>query len=98
MNPCTYLAGNPFLRPQYTDAFQIGYGYKGKTSVSLSYNHTSDAMLGGNDQIGDQIRVTTVNVATFHNVNLNLSSPWQPVKWWTLRPSVDIFLNAYDAE
>ncbi len=98
MDAYTYREGNPFLRPQYTNAFQVGYSYKGETSLSLSYNHTTDAMIGVNDQIGEQVRVTTVNVATFHNVNLNLSLPWQPVKWWTLRPSVDVFWNAYDAE
>lgn len=98
MDAYTYREGNPFLRPQYTDAFQVGYSYKSETSLSLSYNHTTDAIIGVNDQIGEQVRVTTVNVANFHNINLNLSLPWQPVKWWTLRPSVDVFWNAYDAE
>ena len=98
MDPYTYREGNPFLRPQYTNAFQVGYSYKGETSVSLSYNHTTDAITGVNDQQQQVLRTTTVNLAILDNISLSVSLPIHPAKWWTIRTSADVFWNAYNAE
>jgi outer membrane receptor protein involved in Fe transport len=97
MDPYTYREGNPFLRPQYTNAYQLGYTYKGETNISLSYNHTTDVITGVNDQIGQVIRVTTVNLASLYTYNLDINAPIRPTRWWTLRPSLNLSLNAYDA-
>ena len=98
MDPYTYREGNPFLRPQYTNAFQIGYAYKGETNISLSYNHTTDVITGVNDQAGQVLRVTTVNLAALNNINLSVGMPLKPTNWWTIRPGADVFWNAYNAE
>ena len=98
MDPYTFREGNPFLRAQYTNAFQIGYTYKSETSISLSYNHTTDVITGVNDPQGQTLRATMVNLAALDNVNLAISLPIQLTKWWTMRPSANVFWNAYDAE
>ncbi|WP_460934797.1 TonB-dependent receptor domain-containing protein [Spirosoma humi] len=98
MDPYTYYQGNPFLRPQYTNAFQVGYTYKHETTVSLSYNHTTDVITGVNEQQERIMRVTTVNLAALDNINLSVSLPLKPTKWWTLQPSANVFWNAYNAE
>ena len=98
MDAYTYREGNPFLNPQYTHAGQVGYTYKGETTVTLGYNHTTDVITGVNDQRGEVMRVTTVNLATLKNWNLSISFPLTITKWWTARQSADFFRNAYDAE
>lgn len=98
MDPYTYREGNPFLRPQYTNAVQVGYTYQGETSLSLSYNHTTDVITGVNDQTGQVLRVTTVNLAALDNINLNISMPIKPTRWWTIQPGADVYWNAYNAE
>ncbi|WP_158600301.1 TonB-dependent receptor domain-containing protein [Fibrisoma montanum] len=98
MDTYTYYQGNPFLRPQYTDAFQVGYTYKGQTTASLSYNHTTDVITGVNEQMEQIMRVTTVNLASLKNINLNVGFPLTITKWWNTRQTVDVFYNAYDAE
>jgi outer membrane receptor protein involved in Fe transport len=98
MDPYTYVQGNPFLRPQYTNALQLGYTYKNETSVSLGYNHTTDVITGVNEQEGQILKTTTVNLAELNNVVLSLSSPLKLAPWWTVRQTADIFLNAYNAE
>lgn len=97
MDPYTYREGNPFLRPQYTNALETGYTYKQQTNISLSYNRTTDVITGVNDQIGPVMRVTTVNLSALNNVNLSLSHPFALAKWWNVRPSVNVFYNAYRA-
>lgn len=98
MDPYTFREGNPFLRPQYTSTVKVGYTNKGEKSVSLSYNHTTDVITGVNEQVGQVLRVTTVNLAALTNVNLNASMPVKPTAWWTIQPSVDVFWNVYNAE
>lgn len=97
MDPYAYREGNPFLRPQYTNAFEVGYAYKQQTTISLSYNRTNDVITGVNDQIGQVMRVTTVNLAVLNNLNLSLSHPFNLAKWWSVRPSVNVFRNSYRA-
>ncbi|UHG89549.1 TonB-dependent receptor domain-containing protein [Spirosoma oryzicola] len=98
MDPYTFAQGNPFLRPQYTNAFQVGYTYKNETNVSLGYNHTTDVITGVNEQQGQVLKSTTVNLAVLNNIVLSLSTPLKLTAWWTVRQTADIFLNAYDAE
>jgi outer membrane receptor protein involved in Fe transport len=100
MDPYTYYQGNPFLRPQYTDAFQLGYTFKGETSISLSYNNTTDVIMGVNerDPNSQVMKTTTINLSNLKNVNLSIGFPVKITKWWSTRQSADIFLNAYDAE
>ncbi|UFH52835.1 TonB-dependent receptor domain-containing protein [Spirosoma sp. KNUC1025] len=98
MDPYTYFQGNPFLRPQYTNAFQVGYTYRNETNISLSYNHTTDVITGVNDQQERVLRVTTVNLAALDNINLSIGLPITLTQWWTLRPTANVFWNAYNAE
>ncbi|MVM33463.1 TonB-dependent receptor [Spirosoma sp. HMF4905] len=98
MDPYTYNQGNPFLRPQYTNAFQVSYTYRNETNISLSYNHTTDVITGVNEQQERVMRVTTVNLAALDNINLSVSLPLKPTNWWNLQPSANVFWNAYNAE
>lgn len=98
MDPYTYAQGNPFLRPQYTNAFQIGYIYKNETNISLGYNHTTDVITGVNEQQDQVLKTTTVNLAALNNVILSIGAPIKLMPWWSVRQTVDVFFNAYDAE
>ena len=98
MDPYTYYQGNSFLRPQYTNAFQVGYTYRNETTISLSYNHTTDVITSVNDQQERVLRTTIVNLAALDNINLSIGMPITVTKWWTVRPMANVFWNAYNAE
>ncbi|GAB4023971.1 outer membrane beta-barrel family protein [Spirosoma koreense] len=98
MDPYTYYQGNPFLSPQYTNAFQVGYTYKNETTINLSYNHTTDVITGVNDQQERVLRTTVVNLAALDNLNLSIGLPITITKWWTARPTANVFWNAYNAD
>jgi len=97
MDVYTYREGNPFLRPQYTNAFEVAYTYKGQSTISFSYNRTNDVMTQGLEQIGEQLKQTSVNLGLVHNYSLSLSSPLAITRWWNTRTSVDVFTNRYNA-
>jgi outer membrane receptor protein involved in Fe transport len=99
-DPYAYQQGNPYLKPQYTDAFQVGYSYKEETTISLSYNRTHDVIVDINEQ-NDQTgvtRITFTNLAKQTNISLNLSAPLRFTRWWSSRHSASLIHNAYRAD
>ncbi|MCB0628686.1 MAG: TonB-dependent receptor [Saprospiraceae bacterium] len=93
----TFGRGNPFLQPQYTDAFSVNYSLNNRFVASLSYSHTTDAMSQVLEQENDSQRTyqTNRNLAMFNNVSLNVSAPFTLEEWWTVRLSATGFLNSY---
>lgn len=81
----TYQQGNPFLRPQYTNNFELDYTYNKTINVSVSYSHTFDNIT--------EIILTNVAKKATYQTNLNLqsqdsygidiNSPYTISKWWS---------------
>lgn len=97
LNAYSYRQGNPFLQPQYTNAGQVGYTYRGETTATLSYNRTTDVLTEVYEQRGPVLVGTTANLAVLHNVALSLGAPLKLKPWWTVRGTADVFWNAYRA-
>lgn len=106
LNPFTYFLdqftferGNPFLQPQYTNAFSTTYGFNQQVFVTASYSRTNNAMTEVLDQDSEnQITFqTSVNLAQFDNYSLNVSSPITISKWWTTRVNLAGFYNDFQS-
>ena len=93
----TFGRGNPFLQPQYTDAFSVNYSLKNRFVASLSYSHTTDAMTEVLEQDNESQRTfqTYRNLSIFDNISLNISAPFTLKEWWSLRISATGFQNSY---
>ncbi len=106
LNPFTYFLdqytfgrGNPFLQPQYTNAFAVNYGFKQFFTMTLSYSRTNDAMNEVLEQ-DDEARTTfqtRANLAQFENYSLNLSVPLKITDWWSARVNFSTFLNHFQS-
>lgn len=81
----TYSEGNPFLRPQYTNNFELDYTYNKSINLSLNYSHTTDVI--------QEIILTNTAQKASYETHLNLQSqnsysasvnaPFTVTKWWT---------------
>lgn len=93
----TFGKGNPFLQPQYTDAYSINYSLNNRFVASLSYSHTKDAMTEvlEQDNASQATFQTYRNLANFDNISLNISAPFTLKDWWTLRLSATGYQNSY---
>lgn len=80
----TYRYGNPFLKPQYTNAFELSYSRKKTLNISLAYSRTTDVMTNVllTDTAKKTIFISNQNLATQDSYNLNISYPIQFYKWW----------------
>ncbi|RYU89407.1 TonB-dependent receptor [Mucilaginibacter terrigena] len=81
----TYEKGNPFLKPQYTNSFELSYTYNKNINVTLGYSHTTDASVDVlyTDTVKKATYKTNENLQTRDNYNININTPYTITKWWT---------------
>jgi len=84
LDPYTYQKGNPYLKPQYTNNFELTYTYNKSINVSLGYSRTTDviAELPGADPKTKIGFVTSQNLETQNSYNFNVFAPYTITKWW----------------
>jgi hypothetical protein len=98
LDPYTFEEGNPNLRPQFTNSFQITHVFKGAFSTTLGYSRINDVIA---NQIPKQIPaenktyVTTENLDHQDSYNLTLSVPIPVKKWWMIQSNISAFYNRY---
>ncbi|MDO1447083.1 TonB-dependent receptor [Rhodocytophaga aerolata] len=99
MDPYAYYQGNPYLNPQYTNALQLAYTWKGATTVSIGYNHTKGVITSVTEQ-NDETKVTkqtVINLDELTSLDLNLSFPVQITRWWNSHQTINVFRNRYNS-
>ncbi|WP_212005820.1 outer membrane beta-barrel family protein [Chitinophaga sp. HK235] len=103
----TMQSGNPGLKPQYSNNFEISHTFKQFLITSLGYSHTTNMMTrileAAVDQATGDTTVTRYryqNVAKANNFTLNISMPMPITKWWssftTLSASYNMFETVVD--
>ena len=91
----TFSRGNPFLNPQYTNAYAFTYGLKETVFLTLNYNHTTDAITEVLEQENENQTTfqTTVNLNRIKNYSANVSAPLPVAQWWTANLNLTGFYN-----
>ncbi|MGI4020126.1 MAG: TonB-dependent receptor domain-containing protein [Janthinobacterium lividum] len=79
----TYNQGNPFLKPQYTQSFELNYTYNKTINVSLGYSRTTDVITEVIQTVNKASYDTQLNLQTQNAYNLNINAPFKFAKWWT---------------
>jgi iron complex outermembrane receptor protein len=89
----TYEQGNPFLKPQYTNSFELNYTYNHTINVSLGYSRTTDVINQAlvTDTLTKATYQTNVNLSTQNSYSLNFNSPYTITKWWTGNANLTAF-------
>jgi iron complex outermembrane receptor protein len=84
LDPYTYQKGNPFLKPQYTNNFELNYTYNKSLTISLGYSRTNDVItqIPGTDPATKVSFVTQQNLQIQNNYNINIYTPYTISKWW----------------
>jgi len=98
----TTTAGNPGLKPQYMDNFEISHTFHSFLTTSISYGHTKDGITRiiepGIDPVsGDTLilRYKYQNVAVRHNYSFNVSAPYEIKKWWNVYTTMSLYYNSF---
>jgi iron complex outermembrane receptor protein len=90
----TFEKGNPDLKPQFSQNFELSHTYKGFLTTTVNYSHTTDII----QQVIEQNEVTNetfikkANIATRNQVGITFTAFKDIKKWW----SGNIYVNVAD--
>ncbi|RNL51006.1 outer membrane beta-barrel protein [Pedobacter jejuensis] len=91
----TFLQGNPFLNPQYTNAFQLSYNYKKELNISLGYSITNNLILDVllPDDANKTLYQTVQNLDKQFSYDLTIGYPTTITKFWSMDNTVTSTYN-----
>lgn len=99
IDPYSYGAGNPFLKPQYTHSLEIKHGFKNKLFTALGASFTSDLVffvLQPTD--GKTTQRMPVNIGTGQSYYSTISFPVTVMKGWNMQTSLTATYSRFDYE
>jgi iron complex outermembrane receptor protein len=96
----TYEQGNPFLKPQYTNAYELNYTYNKTINVALGYSRTTDvsAEVLLTDTIKKATYQTRANLQKQDSYTININTPYTITKWWTGNINVTGFYQSFKSD
>lgn len=78
----TYLKGNSFLLPQYTNTVELAHTWNNRLTTSLGYSHVSHFASEITDTLGNTTFAQQRNIATQQIFSVNISAPFEPTRFW----------------
>lgn len=98
LNEYTFMKGNPYLRPQYTNSISVTNVYKYRLTTSVNYSHVNDVFAQIPDTL-DKTKsfLTKKNLAKQDIVAMNVSYPFQK-KWYSFFATVNANYSHYIAD
>nr|MBA2562260.1 TonB-dependent receptor [Chitinophagaceae bacterium] len=99
LDELTYEKGNAFLRPQYTNSYQLSHTFLSRYTTVLGYSHIKDFFAQIIDT-ADKNRsfITQKNIAEQNIYSINISAPLTITKWWNAFLTFNGYHSAYIAD
>jgi outer membrane receptor protein involved in Fe transport len=93
----TYSQGNPQLKPEYANSFELSYGYKKTTNITFGYIHTRDVMTTTllTDPIKKTLAIFEQNLASRRTVSMNINRPVAIASWWNTSNDATIYHSRF---
>ncbi len=93
LDPYTSAVGNPYLRPQYANSFEITQVLKKNFNFTMGYVRTNDVFVEIPEQ-NDETKVTIFqnrNISHQDQVNFRLIAPLSFTPWWSINNTLSVF-------
>ncbi|HOY06597.1 MAG TPA: TonB-dependent receptor, partial [Saprospiraceae bacterium] len=101
LDELTFQRGNPMLRPQFTNSFEISPTYQGYPVVTMGYSHTKDVftqVLKTDERDTRATFITNENLADQKNYTLSVNLPTPIAKWWEGFVSLTGYRSHFEAD
>ncbi|MBB5636933.1 outer membrane receptor protein involved in Fe transport [Pedobacter cryoconitis] len=95
----TYSKGNPQLKPEYANSFELSYGYKKTTNVTFGYTHTRDVMTTTllTDPVKKTLFIFEQNLASRSTVSMNINRPLAITSWWNTNNDATTYYSRFSS-
>ncbi|SFH40119.1 TonB-dependent receptor domain-containing protein [Pedobacter insulae] len=97
LDPLTYSTGNPYLKPELSNSFELTHTYKQRYITKLGYSKTTDNILTvlSPDEQPNSVIQTNRNLAEFDYYNLSFGFPVSVGKWLTSTTNALTYYGKY---
>lgn len=97
LDPYSWAKGNPNLKPQYTNSFQLTQTFKDAYTLILGYANTKGFMaeIPLQDTVSKTTEFQTRNVDNFENVSANLVLPIRILPKWEVSNNLSLEYQDY---
>ena len=85
----TFYIGNPYLRPSYSGNFELGYIYKDRISVTMTYTDIRDRSTETIEILNGYYYDRPGNIGSTKLYDLNADASFDPANWFNLELSGD---------
>jgi outer membrane receptor protein involved in Fe transport len=92
------FVGNPFLRPQYSNNYELTYNYKKLISVSMVYSLLTGYQVEHDYQQGDIFFASSINLGTAISKGINANLTFAPAKWWNFSLYAQLYRNSFQGQ
>lgn len=98
LDPYTFQAGNPYLKPQITNSYEWTHTLMGAINVTVNYSKTRDLMSEVLKQNDAELKTfaTKDNYGFRENYGIALSAQVPVTKWWSSNVYVNVYRNHYN--
>ncbi|WP_310101872.1 outer membrane beta-barrel protein [Algoriphagus sp. 4150] len=100
IDPFNYYAGNPYLKPSFTDSYEISHSLASTYFTSIFYSRGTDVInrvTAEGDILGSTFN-RPENFGSFTNYGISLMVSMNFVPWWTANHYGSLFINIYEGE
>jgi iron complex outermembrane recepter protein len=95
----TYLKGNAFLLPQYTNSLELSHTYQYKLTTTVGLSRTTDFFTSITDTTeSNRNFITTRNLSRQDVISLGVSYPFNIAKWWNVYASLTAYHSNNNAD
>ncbi len=105
MNPFTYpldrytlYGGNPYLRPTFSNNFEVSHTWKNRVTTTLQYSSIKDVISETIEQGSNIFYSRPGNFGKQVSYGININAVINPAKWWTLQVYSEIIKNKFTAK
>lgn len=91
----SYFAGNPYLKPELGNRFQLSLNYKSRFNLSFLYNYTRNMQGEVIEQAGNIFISRTGNVSRLIWGGITLTAQLKAGNWWTCNFYAELIRNNF---
>ncbi|HYK77573.1 MAG TPA: TonB-dependent receptor [Daejeonella sp.] len=97
LDPATSSSGNPFLKPELTNSFELTYTLNQKYTSKIGYSHTNDNILIvlSPDKEPNTVLQTGRNLAQYDYYNASFGFPLSIGKWFNSTNNALLYYGKY---
>ncbi|WP_423148268.1 TonB-dependent receptor domain-containing protein [Rubrolithibacter danxiaensis] len=91
----SYFSGNPFLKPEFSNNFELSFNQNNRFTLSLLYNYATDVFTESIEQKGNVFVSSTGNIGKRINAGVSVNTTLKKGSWWMCNIYAELMNNKF---